>query len=71
MISMDLSCAKPLGTPNAILKPGIWMTSNGKQKIRKETKFGKQGIGTRAALIRRNAGKAKEIAIPIQSAMVL
>ena len=66
---MHWSRANPLGTPNAILKHGIRMNSNGKQKTRKETKFGKQGIGTRAALIKRNAGKAKEIAIPIQSVM--
>ena len=70
MMSMDLSRANPLGTPNAILKHGIWMTLNGKQKTRKETKFGKPDIGTRAALIRKNAGKAKEIAILIQSVMV-
>ena len=68
MISMNWSRANPLGTPNAISKHG--MNSNGKQKTRKETKFGKQDIGTRAALIRKNAEKTKEIAIPIQSVMV-
>ena len=29
-----------------------------------------EAIGTHAALIKKNAGKAKEIAIPIPSAMV-
>ena len=57
---MDLCHASPLVIPSAI--PTLGMTL--------PMAMGKEDIGTLAALIRKNAGKAKEIAIPIPSAMV-
>ena len=53
--------ARSLEIPNAISKLGIILSMA----------TGAEAIGTHAALIKKNAGKAKEIAIPIQSAMVL
>ena len=57
---MDMCHARPLETLNAIQKPGMTLSMATVA----------EAIGTHAALIRKNAGKAKEIAIPIQSAMV-
>ena len=53
--------ARSLEIPNAISKLGIILSMA----------TAAEAIGTHAALIKKNAGKAKEIAIPIQSAMVL
>ena len=57
---MDLFHASPLEIPNAIPKLGMTLS----------TATVVEAIGTHAVLIKKNAEKAKEIAIQIQSVMV-
>ena len=56
---IDMCHARPLEIPNAISKLGIILSMA----------TGAEAIGTHAALIRKNAERAKEIAILTQSAM--